>query len=204
MRNLFLIAIVLTLVSCAAGPVYVAKNEAEGIKSYYDDPKLSAVYSGNRGLLQELYTRFTRDKVSIYPQGLGVTSLSDGKGNQHVYLMVSIRPSEICFDQTSSKPNERFSQVLTTSYEKYLAYMKKEDLKGKDLEGLAFGIYWPARDFSQCDQYGGYIEYSIVYLSKDDFFDIKDGNKTFLDVTETTEIMASLEQKPAVSVKPVF
>jgi hypothetical protein len=118
--------------------------------------------------------------------------------------MTSIRPQEICFDQVKSKPNERFSTVLTTSYDKYLGYMKKEDLQGDDLEGLAFGIYWPVRDFSQCDQYGGYIEYSIVYLSKDDFFDIKDGNKTFLDVAETAEIVVSLEQKPAVSVKPVF
>ncbi len=204
MRKLLLVFVALTFVGCAAGPVYVAKNEMEGIKTTYDDPALSAAYGQHRGLLNDLYGRFTRNKISIYPQGLGVTNLKDQKGKNHVYLLTSIRPPELCFDQVQSKPEERFSQVIGTSYEKYLTYFNRDDLKSNDLEGLAFGIYWPVRDFSQCDQYGGYIEYSIVYLSKDDFFDIKDGAKTFLEVAETAEIMASFEQKPAHSIRPVF
>ena len=47
------------------------------------------------------------------------------------------------------------------------------------------------------------MEYVIVYMSKEDLNRIYSGNKTFAQVASDTEIVASLDLKPAVHMKPV-
>ena len=66
---------------------------------------------------------------------------------------------------------------------------------------MAFGIYWPRRDYTQCDKYGGCIEYAIVYLSKQDVTDILDGTKSFSDVAKESKVVASFNLQPAQSMK---
>jgi hypothetical protein len=194
----------LMLVACAAGPVYMAKNETESKKVYYEDPALAALYQKNTGLIQDIYARFSLQKVNFYREGLGFTTIQDRKGTKHPCLMVYIRPGDVYFDENKTKPEERFGAVLSTSFTKYLSSMKREDVENRDIEGLAFGIYWPVRDYSQCDTYGGFVEYAIMFMKKDDFLGYMDGDKTFEDLAESTEIIASLNSGPARSIKPVF
>ena len=160
MRSMLLVLLVVSLCcSCAAGPVYVAKNETESIRTVYDDPQLSKLYIENENLFREIYRRFNNLKVNIYKEGIGLTMLSNVKNEKLRYLMINIRPPEIVFDESSTKQDQRFSRVLTVSYPKYLNYIKKEDLKRDGIEGLELGLYWPVRDYSRCDTYGGFIEY---------------------------------------------
>ena len=84
------------------------------------------------------------------------------------------------------------------------ASLKKEDLDRNDIEGLALGIYWPVRDYSQCDTYGGFVEYIHVYFSRDDAWDVLDGKETFDEAVENSEVITSLNLQPAKSVRPVF
>jgi hypothetical protein len=192
------------LFSCASGPVYVAKTETETMRTAYDDPQLKMLSTKHDGLLKDVYSRYQKAGVPFYTQGLGFTSIRDPQGQAHPYLMVNVRPGEICFDEVKSKPQQRLSEVLSKYFEKYLAYMTRDDLASPDIQGLAFGVYWPVRDFSQCDTYGGFLEYTIVYIRKGDFRQVKDGLKTFPEVAEDSEVLVSQQLKPAVSVRPVF
>jgi hypothetical protein len=204
MRAFCVIALSFMLFSCASGPVYVAKTETESMRTAYDDPQLKMLSNKHDGLLKDIYSRFQKSSVPFYNQGLGFTSIRDPKGQGHAYLMVYVRPGEIFFDENKTKPEQRLSEVLSKYFEKYLAYMKKDDLVSPDIQGLAFGVYWPVRDFSQCDTYGGFLEYAIVFIRKGDFRQMKDQLKTFREVAEHSEVLVSQQLSPAVSVRPVF
>jgi len=189
--------------SCAAGPVWVAKNESESIKSVYLDGKSQSLYNKNTDLFRDIYSRYNASKINFYKEGLGVTTLKDEKNNMLHYLMVNIRPSEISFDGNTTKPEQRFSYALL-EVPRYLKLMKSKDLERDGIEGLAFGIYWPVRDFSQCQKNGGFIEYLYIYLKKDDAQDILDGRKDYKATLVYSEVITSLGLKPAQSVRPVF
>ena len=82
--------------------------------------------------------------------------------------------------------------------------IKGSDLNRKDIAGLAFGVYWPVRDFSQCQKNGGFIEYLYVYLKKGDAQDVLAGRRDYMDVLNDAEIYTSWNLQPAKSVRPVF
>lgn len=113
--------------------------------------------------------------------------------------MVNVRPKEIYFDMNSTKANERFSRVLQSYMEKYMGFLQSSDLNREGVEGLAFGVYWPVRDYYQCDAHGGFIEYINIYLSKADAQDLLEKRREFRDVLERSEIITSLDLKPAIS-----
>ncbi len=204
MRFIGLVIAVFLFASCGSGPVYMAKTEAEGVKATYSDKALQDAYGQHRALLRDIYARFVAAKVDPYKEGIGFTTIRETKGQGQVYLMVLLRPADLVFDEGKTKPQERLSAVLSQGFDRYLTYMKKDDVNFPDISGLAFGLYWPVRDFSQCDTYGGFIEYAIVYIPKADLFAIKNGVRTFQEVAENAEVHVSLELKPAQSVKPVF
>ncbi|MBA4417432.1 MAG: hypothetical protein C0392_05940 [Syntrophus sp. (in: bacteria)] len=201
---IFISFISLSLFSCATGPVHMAMNESESIKSSYDQTILQSMSDKNQPLLHEIYLRLTKDKINIYKQGLGFNTLRDENKEGHYYLMVNIRPPEISFDEHSTKPHERFSTVLGGYFQKYLTYIKRTDIETSGVEGVSFGIYWPVRDYSQCKENGGFIEYIIVYLSRNDIYNIFEGNKTFAEISQDAEILASLNLEPAKYYKPKY
>jgi len=204
MRKLLVTVIALFLFSCAAGPVQMAKTEQESIKSSYDDARLKTLSDKNGPLLHDIYTRLRSDKVNIYKEGIGFTMLRDPANKGHYYLMVNVRPPEIVFDENSSKANQRLSKVMGTYVEKYLTLVKKSDIDASGAEGLSFGVYWPVRDYSQCRENGGFIEYVIVSLSKDDLNSLYGHRKTFADIASHTEVIASLDLKAPTPMKPVY
>jgi hypothetical protein len=69
------------------------------------------------------------------------------------------------------------------------------------VDGLAFGVYWPVRDLSQCDTYGGFLEYTIIYFHKDDFVSLIEKRATLSEAVENAEVVTSLARKPARSVR---
>jgi hypothetical protein len=174
------------------------------MKTTYGDAKLQKLYAENESLLKGIYTRFNNSNVNIYKDGIGLTVLNDDKNEKLHYIMMNIRPSEIVFDEKATKPEQRFSNVLQTYFPKYLNYIKKEDLNRDDIEGLALGIYWPVRDYSQCNQYGGFVEYIHIYIDREDVFDFLDRRKTFAQVVNNSEVITSLDLQPAKNVRPVF
>jgi hypothetical protein len=204
LRNLIVILLALSLASCAAGPVYIAKTESEGIKDSYNDIQLRTMYEKNRPLLHEVYTRLTSSHINVYPEGLGFITVQDNAGGTHNYLMVNMRPQEIVFDMITSKADQRVSTVLREYLEKYLTYVKMSDIQLSGAEGLSLGVYWPVRDYLQCHENGGFIEYVIVSLSKDDLNNIFGGKTTLKNLLATREIIASLDLKEAVHLKPAY
>ncbi len=204
MKKYFIILLSLfILCSCAAGPVWVAKNESESIKSSYLDGKSQALHSKNADLFRDIYSRYNASHINFYKDGIGVTTLKDEKNNVRYYLMVNIRPSEISFDGNTTKPEQRFSYALL-EVPRYMKLLKGRDLEREGLEGLAFGIYWPVRDFSQCQDNGGFIEYLYVYFGKNDAQEILAGRKDYKQALSFAEVITSLDLKPAQSVRPVF
>jgi hypothetical protein len=189
--------------SCAAGPVYMAKNETESIKSIYGDIQSQTLYNKNTDLFKDIYLRYRTSHIDFYNEGIGITTLNDNKNNTLRYLMTYIRPAEISFDVNATKPEQRFSYALL-EVPRYLKLLKSKDLERDGIEGLAFGIYWPVRDFSQCQENGGFIEYLYVYLKKDDAQDILDGRIDYKTALIDSEVITSLDLKPAKSVRPVF
>ena len=191
------------LCSCAAGPVYIAKNESEGIKHVYNETTLQKLYDQNVDLLKDIYFRYSASHVGIVPDGIGFTPLNDENNQRLLYLMVYVRPPEISFDGNTTKAENRFSYAI----QQVLRFMKlitSKDLDRDDVEGLAFGLYWPVRDFSQCDQYGGYIEYLQVFFKKGDAEDVLDGRRDYIDALADAEVITSLDLQPARDVRPVF
>jgi hypothetical protein len=189
--------------SCAAGPVYMAKNESESIKHVYGDTKSQELFDKNTDLFKDIYLRYSTSRINIYNDGIGITTLKDQSNKNHHYLMAYIRPAEISFDENTTKPEQRFSYALL-ELPRYLKLMKSNDLERDGIEGLAFGIYWPVRDFSQCQSNGGFIEYLYVYLTKDDAQDILNGRKDYKTTLVYSEVITSLDLQPAKSVRPVF
>jgi hypothetical protein len=79
--------------------------------------------------------------------------------------------------------------------------LSKEDVAPDDINGLAFGVTWPVRDFTQCDTAGGFVEYVLAYVSKSDFFSILDGSETVSSVLSNSEVVTSLDLAPPKSIK---
>ena len=201
-RCLFVAIFAFFLSACAHGPVYYAKSEGEAIKKDYQDKRLQELYNQNQNLLRELYRRFTSSSVDIYKEGLGFTDFTSTKNVRTYYLMVKVRPQEIMYKEMKGTSDERFSEVIQKYAPKYLKYMKKSDLDIKSIEGLTFGVYWPVRDV--CDTYGGFIEYIEVYTPKQFVNEYLDGKINFQEMLLDSEVITSLNQGPATSVKPVF
>lgn len=204
MKNIFILTLIAVLCSCAAGPVYVAKNESESMKTIYSDTKLNELYQKNGGVLKGIYERLNKANVNIYKEGIGLITLTDTNKEKLHFITMNIRPTEIYFNELNTKPEQRFGYVLSNHFTKYLHFVHKEDLDRDDIEGLAMGIYWPVRDFSQCDTYGGFIEYIHIYFIREDVWDYLDGRKTFAELVDGSEVVASLNLQPAKSIKPIF
>lgn len=194
---------VFILCSCAAGPVYVAKNESESIKRVYGDAQSQQLFDKNSDLFRDIYLRYNTSHINTYIDGIGITTLNDDRKKTLHYLMTFIRPAEISFDGNTTKGEQRFSYALQ-QVPRYMKLMKGSDLDVDGIDGLAFGIYWPVRDFGQCDKNGGFIEYLYIYLKKDDAKDILAGRKKYEDTLVFAEVITSLDLKPAKSVRPVF
>jgi hypothetical protein len=201
MKRLSLAVLALCLLVSCSGPVYVARTQQEGIRSSYQDPDLSQLFSRNRDTLGEIYDRYQRMGVDVYPGGIGFTTLNNNEGKKLHFLLVDVRPRNISFGEGQSKPEERFGEVFNRHVEKNLRVLKPEDLRKTDVDGLAFAVHWPVRDFSQCDSYGGFLEYVMLYLPKDEFLDYSQGIQTFADATDRGEVFASLDRKPPRALK---
>ena len=204
MRKVVGILVCLVLLSCGTGPVQVAKNESEAFKTSYDDPDLARVYKMNVAALEEIYHRYRSAGVDFYFDGIAVTGMKNPKGGMSHFAAIKIRPPQLVFDRLASEPENwqmRFDRIVQQEFPRYLKYLKKSDLKLQDIEGFAFGIYWPLRDYTQCNTYGGCIEYAIVYLYNQDVADIIDGTKSFVAIAKDREIVASFNLQPAKSMK---
>jgi hypothetical protein len=204
MKKVILLILFAFLCSCGTGAIHVAKNETESYRTIYEDAHVQKLSKENEALLRGIYQRLSRSNIDIYKEGIGITLLSDQKNEKLHYIMINIRPSEIAFNEITTTPEQRFSYVLQNSFPKYMKLIKKEDLNHDDIEGLALGIYWPVRDYSQCNTYGGFIEYIHIYFMKEDVWNMLDGKKNFVDVVQSSEVITSLNLKPAQNVKPVF
>jgi len=204
MKKVIPVILFIFLCSCGTGAIHVAKNEAESYRTMYEDAQVQKLSKENEAFLREIYQRLSKSNINIYKEGIGITLLSDQNNEKLHYIMINIRPSEIAFNESTTTPEQRFSSVLQNSFPKYMKLIKKEDLDRNDIEGLALGIYWPVRDFSQCDTYGGFIEYIHIYFMKEDVLAMLDGKKNFIDVVQSSEVIASLNLKPAQNVRPVF
>lgn len=204
MKNILIaIFLLFAFCSCAAGPVYIAKNESEAIKNTYNDQRSQALYNTNAEFFKELYLRYTTAQTGIYKDGIGITILNDEKSEKLHYIKVYVRPAEISFDGNSSTSEQRFSHALQ-QIPRYMKLIKSREIDRDDIEGLAFGIYWPVRDFSQCNQYGGFVEYVHVFFRKVDAQDILDGRRGYQEALVDAEVITSLDLKPAINVRPVF
>lgn len=205
MKLIVAVSLVFFLFGCAGtGAVYIAKTESESIKSTYEDPQVQSLQQKNMDLVRDIYHRFVQSNIGIYQGGIGITTLTDQRNEKLHYIMVNIRPSDVYFDENTTKPEDRFSHVLMAAFPKYLKFIKSNDLDRDGIEGLEFGIYWPVRDYSQCHQYGGFIEYIQIYFRKNDAQDVIDGRRDYTDSLQDTEIITSLGLQPAKSVRPVF
>jgi hypothetical protein len=189
------------LVSCAAGPVFVAKTESEGIRTSYQDPKLQELASRNQAALRAIYLRYELAHIDVYPNGIGFTALSDNQGKTHYYLLVSVRPRDITFGEDETTPQQRFNEVLQNNFEKNLRLIKEEDIGMNGVEGLAFAVYWPVRNLSWCDTHGGFLEYTMIHFPKADLLDLVRGKTTFAKATKDTEIITSLAMKKPSAVR---
>ena len=201
MKRLVGLLVCILLVSCAMGPVQVAKNESEVFKTNYEDPDLARVYKMNEAALRNIYLRYRNAGIDFYYDGIAIMGLKDptGKTQDH-YVSIKIRPPELVFDRAASEPDnwrERLTRITHQEFPKYIRYLKESDLKLRDIEGLAFAIYWPLRDYTQCNKYGGCIEYAVVYLTNQDVTDILDGTRSFLDVAKERKVVASFNLHPA-------
>lgn len=201
MKKLFSFFLVLLLFSCASSsPIYIATSEKEAIRTLYKNENLKIFSSEHDYLLKELYRRLVAKDIDIYPSGLGYTVFEED-GKDTFYLMVYLRPKEIVFDK-ATKPEERLSSVLKDYLPKYIQVLKEEDLT--DTSGVAFGIFWPVRDFSQCKKFGGFIEYLIVHLKKKEFLEVLKKEKELFEVLKGAEIVTSQELKEQKSIKLIF
>ena len=201
MKNFAVFCLFCILAACAAGPVQVAKNETEGLKAGYRDPELTALSQKYGSLLKSIYAKYRLKNMSLAKDGLGFTSLTDNGGKKLYYLMVQIRPEDINFDQNRTTGESRLQVILQRYFEPNLKMISKEDVAHDDISGLAFGVTWPVRDFSQCDTAGGYMEYVLAYIDKNDFFSILNGGDTVSGVLGNSEVITSLDLAQPESIK---
>lgn len=189
------------LVSCATGPEFRAKTEYEGIRTSYEDPRLTALAHQNHDRLKDIYHRYYRAKVDVYPDGIGFVNVSDDKGKKHCYLLVDVRPRNIKFGMGQTTPKERLNEVIHNDFEKNLRLIDEEDVGIKGVEGLAFAVHWPVRDLSQCDSHGGYLEYAMIYFPKARFVSLKQGKTNFPEVLREARVITSLGMKDPTVVR---
>jgi len=202
--RVFIPALLLCFLASCTGPIYVAKTQDEAMRKSYDDPGLSRLAATYEPALKSIYDRYQLAGIDAYPQGLGFTIVSDEEGKKHYYLLVEVRSRDIMFGEVQTKPQERFSEVFDHHLEHDLRYVRAQDVDGmKGVDGLAFGVFWPVRDLSQCDKYGGFIEYMIVYLPKTDLDDLLAGSISLAEAVRSAEVVTSLNRKPAESVRVV-
>ena len=201
MKNIAILFLFCSLTACAAGPVQFAKNEAEALKVGYQDPEIAALSRKYAGLLKSIYTRYELKKIRLAKEGLGFTSLVDNSGQKLYYLMVQIRPEDVNLDQNTTTGQKRLQFMLQRYFEPNLRVLDKEDVAHDDINGLAFGVSWPVRDFTQCDTAGGFVEYVLAYIDKSDFYDILDGFETVSSVLSKSEVLTSLDLAPPKSIK---
>ncbi|OPY04593.1 MAG: hypothetical protein A4E61_00643 [Syntrophorhabdus sp. PtaB.Bin184] len=206
MRNIIIATalMVFALCSCTPGPIYVAKGEADSVKRSYNNKHAQSVFDKNAALFKDIYNRYSSDNVGIYQDGIGITTLEDFDKQQLHYVMVYVRPKEASFDGNSTKPEERIAKIIRDFVPKYIKRMKPSDLDGDQIEGLAFGIYWAARDYSQCDTYGGHIEYLYIFFPENAAKAYLEGKISLAEAVDQSEVMASTELKPAKPIRPVF
>lgn len=204
MKALLLLFFLCFLISCS-GPVFIARNELEGVRTSYQDPKLRELSARNQEMLRDIYRRYQLAGVDVYPNGIGFSALSDGAGKTYYYLLVDVRPRDITFGfgEGQPTPNQRFSEVFNYHIEKNLRYIREQDIQRSGVDGLAFAVHWPVRDFSQCDKYGGFLEYIMVYFSKTDFLSYTDGDDTFAETIRKAEVLASLDRRKAEAIRVI-
>lgn len=206
MRNIIIIAALLafSLCSCTPGPTYVAKDETDSVKRAYNEKHVQAVFDKNAALFKDIYARYSSHNVGIYQEGIGVTTLEDFDSQKLHYLMVYVRPKEASFDVNTTKPDERIARVIRDFVPKHIKTVKSSDLDGDDIEGLAFGIYWAVRDHSQCDTYGGHIEYVYIFFPESAAQAYLQGKMSLAEAIDQSEVMACTDLQPARSIRPVF
>lgn len=192
------------LCSCTPGPVYVARGESDSIKKNYNDKRVQDLFDKNSSLFKDIYKRYSSYNVGIYTDGIGITTLDDLNKEKLHYLMVYVRPKEASFDTNTTKPNDRVATIIKDFVPKYIKTIKSQDIERDDIEGLAFGIYWAVRDHSQCDTHGGYIEYLYIFFPKSAAQAYLDGKMSLPEAVDQSEVIASLELKPTVGLRPVF
>lgn len=192
----------LSLLSCASSP-NIAYTDAEGIKGKYEEPKLAALHHKYRASLQDIFARYHQAAVAIYREGLGFTKLTDRDGQSFYYLMVLVRPSEIAFDRNTTTAEQRLRAILTRHFETNLRYLTLPDLEKDDIDGLAFGVYWAVRDFNECANYGGYLEYAVAYIKKADVISFLNKNVSFSEIAKDAEIVTSQGLKDPVPIRLV-
>ncbi len=201
MKYFAVVCLFCILTACAAGPVQVAKNDTEGVKARYLDPELTARSQKYGSLLKSIYARYRLSHMALAKEGLGFTSLTDNSGKKLYYLMVEIRPEDVNFDQNKTTGEERLRLILQGYFEPNLRMINKEDVAQDDIDGLAFGVAWPVRDFGQCNTEGGFVEYVLAYIDKNDFFSILDGSGTVSNVLGNSEVIVSLDLAQPKSIK---
>ncbi len=205
MRNIITaVLLAFVLCSCTPGPIHVAKDETDSVKRNYNDKQVQSVFDKNAALFKDIYDRYSSDNVGIYRDGIGVTTLEDFDKQQLHYLMVYVRPKEASFDVNATKPEERVAKIIRDFMPRYIKKMKSSDLDAYKIDGLAFGIYWAVRDHSQCDTYGGFIEYLYVFFPESAVQAYLDGKLSFAEAIDQSEVMSSTELKPARAIRPVF
>ncbi|MCX7857659.1 MAG: hypothetical protein N2513_06730 [Deltaproteobacteria bacterium] len=203
MKNIsFLFVLILLVYSCASGPVYMATVESEAIKTQYASREAVHIHISNEKVIKEIYSRFSQLGINFVKDGLGIMPIKDEHDKTLYYLMVFIRPKEIRFDVNTTDPEKRLSEIVYIHLRKYLSHIKRSDVK--DLDGLSFGLYWPVRDFSQCKEYGGFIEYAHFNIPKDELYSLLDGKKETREVLKVSEIIVSLNLEPPKSVRIEF
>ncbi len=203
MKSIVVLCVVALLVGCT-GPVHVARNEAESLKADYRDPQLAAMSQKYQGLLKEIYARCQKNQMSVAKEGLGFTTLSDNKGKKLNYLLVQMRPQEVNFDKNTTTGEQRLQLIVQRYSDRNIKLLTKQDVSPNDIDGVAFGVTWAVRDYYQCDKYGGFIEYFIAYINKNDFDAIQDGAKPVRGVLGESEVITSLDQAPPVAVRLRF
>lgn len=205
MRNIIIAFVLAALVvSCTEGPIYYARGEHDSIKKSYNDKHVQNLYESNASLFKEIYNRYNSANVGLYQDGIGITTLQDYDNTTLHYIMVYIRPKEASFDGNTIKPEQRVATILRDFVPKYIKMVNARDLDRDDIEGLAFGIYWAVRDYSQCDTYGGHIEYIYIFLPKSAAQAYLNGNLSLAEAIDQSEVMASTELKTARGIRPVF
>jgi hypothetical protein len=195
----FVVLLVSFLAGCT-GYVNLAKTQPESLKASYPDPQLAALNQKYSGLLKEIYARYNAKGIGVAKEGLGFVTVRDSMGGKVAYLFVETHHEECNFDKNSSTGQERLQTVMQKYFEPELKVLTKNDLPS-DVSGLAFGVAWAVRDFYQCDQYGGIVEYVVAYMDRSDFYAVLDGTKTLKSVLVSEEVLASLDSQPATPVK---